>query len=116
MTDTEAIVWAAGFLEGEGTFNVNKKGRWNLACGQMDPEPLHRLIAIFKCGKLSFRQAGSIYYTKTGPKPRSGWWGWEVSNRDDILRVTALVLPYMSYGRRVRIPWTRYVTAGEYDA
>lgn len=110
MNEVESLIWAAGFLEGEGTFNVGKSGRWNLACGQKDPEPLHRLQAIFKTGKLSFRKPGSVYYTKTGAKWRDGWWGWEVSDRVEILRVTSLVLPYMSYGRRVRIPWIASVT------
>jgi hypothetical protein len=109
MTERQALIWAAGFLEGEGTFNVGKSGRWNLACGQMDPEPLHRLRAIFGAGRLSFRKPGSIYYTKTGPKWRDGWWGWEVRDREDILRITRSVLPYMSYGRRTRIPWIREV-------
>jgi hypothetical protein len=53
MVDTNQLYWAAGFLEGEGTFGVyqyphSKRGvQYAVAAEQVQREPLERLLKIF---------------------------------------------------------------------
>lgn len=109
--EADDLAWAAGFLEGEGSFCIRSNGRWFLGAGQVDREPLERLQALF---------GGNIYKRERGPGVladgfnRQAWYGWETSRKDLILSITAAVLPLMTESRRVRIPWSaeaaRYIT------
>lgn len=46
MADERFMAWAAGFLEGEGSFTVNKGSSLLVSATQADPEMLERL----RCG------------------------------------------------------------------
>lgn len=54
--------WAAGFLEGEGSFNAsNTSGRARtryikIVCPQVQLEPLERLQKVMRCGAISLRR------------------------------------------------------------
>jgi len=41
------IAWAAGFIEGEGTFGASKHGGIHIAVCQIQLEPLERLQRLF---------------------------------------------------------------------
>ena len=78
------VAWAAGFLEGEGSFysslrkrrrrgKVELRGEWVIKTQSVDLEPLERLKSIF---------AGSI----CGPYPSRGlgkkkYWIWTLSGK-----------------------------------
>jgi hypothetical protein len=63
------ITWAAGFLEGEGSF-VRRGGSLTVTAGQVNEEPLRRMLALF---------GGSLKaYTTNRPRtPRV--WTWLAS-------------------------------------
>jgi hypothetical protein len=41
------LAWAAGFIEGEGTFAVFRGGYFKMTAGQVNPEPLRWIQEIF---------------------------------------------------------------------
>ena len=59
------IYWAAGFIEGEGTFYFDKRVA-SIRVPQVEPEPLERLKRTF---------GGNSYFRKSynGPKQHSQW-------------------------------------------
>lgn len=60
------VAWAAGFIEGEGTFSASGDGGVSLCVPQVQREPLERLQRLFGG---NIRQASN---TKTG-KPLHRW-------------------------------------------
>jgi hypothetical protein len=70
-----------------------------VGAGQVNREPLERLQKMYG-GRLyrrtSVRQDGAN---------RRPWWGWEVTERAAILRLTEDVRPWLSQNRLDRIPW-----------
>lgn len=94
MTDrwnTTDVAWAAGFFEGEGTFQYPPR-----ACLRVlntDPDPLYRLQAIFGFGNIH------------GPHPQRGlgtkpYWYWNVSNYEHRQAVVAAMWRWLSPRRR----------------
>lgn len=63
------LYWAAGFLEGEGTFPPRKKSRDGIqvACGQVQREPLERLQAMF---------GGNIRLSRRSSPRQDIYWWW----------------------------------------
>ncbi len=59
---TSEDYWAAGFLEGEGSFYVSKTGRVCISCPQKEREPLERLQAVIGGRIYSFTQKGGTYF------------------------------------------------------
>lgn len=59
----EQIAWAAGFLEGEGTFSAmsGNDHRARISAGQKEREPLECLLAWF--GGRIYAQRGRAYHT-----------------------------------------------------
>ena len=88
-TDLE-IGWAAGFLEGEGTFASRRRGQrthLRIRANQVNPEPLRRLQHLF---------GGSVsWYAKGGV---NGIWMWEVSHRK-ARTLAHLIRPLLSSRR-----------------
>ncbi len=93
MTREQSIIWAAGFLEGEGYF---ERGKWRMGAAQVNREPLDRLKDVF---------GGNIYPRKRNPEIQRDWWGWELNGEDRVVAATAELLPYLSEDRKQRIPW-----------
>lgn len=92
------LAWAAGFLEGEGSFGVtsfNKNGsRGNrITCRQVNVEPLRRLMKIFG-GTLVFIEAPSQR------KARISEWRCSGMRARIIMR---LIFPQMSRRRQKQI-------------
>ena len=96
----EQIAWVAGFLEGEGYFELKKQGKsaptMRIGAGQVNKEPLERLQILF---------GGRIHKRTQDPSVRRSWWGWELNGRDACLRLTLLIEPWLSENRKERIPW-----------
>ena len=122
VTRGDSIIWAAGFIEGEGFFAVKNNRRklkdgtrsiytsYELGANQVNIEPLRELQRIFG-GRLHTRKN-----VRADGIPRRIWTGWVVTNRERILEITHEIAPYLSEDRRQRIPWldeaARYVTTG----
>ena len=92
------VVWAAGFLEGEGTFGYYRQskstmGTPTVAVGQNDPEPIERLQRVFpqfRYVSTHLTSAGNVHHTA-----RCAGAG--------AAMVMVEVLPYMSTRRSVAI-------------
>lgn len=66
----DALIWAAAFLEGEGSFTVNN-GTLRVTANQVQREPLERLRAIFG-GKVSLTIPSRRRFIKS-EQPLSMW-------------------------------------------
>ena len=70
MITVRDIAWAAGFMEGEGSFMSRCKGAILLECVQVQKEPLERLQKLF---------GGNLYLVQRKPsmKPnQQNYWRW----------------------------------------
>ena len=56
---TRDLEWSAGFIEGEGSFDIDR-GRGRVCAVQVNREPLEKLLALF----------GGHIYTR---RPTEGW-------------------------------------------
>jgi hypothetical protein len=86
MTDNEALCWAAGFLEGEGSFIYHN---WTPAvlASQVEKEPLEKIQILFGGNlRLCSRQA----YRNKGQNAKDIW-------RWDIFGVPAIFLMFRLY-------------------
>lgn len=61
------LEWAAGFLEGEGSFHFSKYKHLSVSAAQVQKEPLERLQAMF---------GGSIYGKQPKNPNHSYFWKW----------------------------------------
>ncbi len=89
------LVWAAGFLEGEGYF---QRGKFTIGATQVNREPLDRLSALF---------GGTVRQAKAKPDQykRQPFHLWAVSGRERCLAIAREILPWLSEDRKNRIPW-----------
>jgi hypothetical protein len=78
--------WAAGFLEGEGSFLLNRN-RVRIVAGQKEREPLERLKALF---------GGSICWSPSGP---IHYWNLSIGAKEQM----QLLRPLMSSRRQGQI-------------
>lgn len=90
-TETD-YAWAAGFLDGEGCFNLSKRNGLHettrspvLHAGQNDRRPLDKLSDMFGGTVREFR------VTSAGNQAHQ----WALSGADDIRRVIPLIAPYL---------------------
>lgn len=84
------IAWAAGFIEGEGSFKKHARS-YRIVCGQNDREPLDRLSALFGG---SIRLQHRMY--RGEPRPI---FVWEVYG-EKAGRAIDLIYPFLSARRR----------------
>jgi len=86
MVTKADIAWAAGFLEGEGSFSA-RRGPKVTAC-QVDLEPLERLRSLF----------GGVMFKRKTPKGTPAWvWA---ANGTRGAGVIFTVFPFLSQRRR----------------
>jgi hypothetical protein len=95
--DPFELGWAAGFLEGEGSFHLSKSVR--ISAGQQSIEPLVRLQRALGCGRIRAagtpgRGAHKAHWSKT--------WSWTLGGvlAAEVMRVLE---PHMSARRREQI-------------
>jgi hypothetical protein len=86
------IAWAAGFLEGEGSFTC-RGNTVTVTASQVQPEPVYRLQRLFG-GKL-------YHYTQANPK-HSPFIRWHLFHRD-ARGLMMTIYPLMSPKRRQQI-------------
>lgn len=74
MTSTVDLAWAAGFLDGEGTFYVGSNGRGHMRlsvkAAQVQRWPLDRLATLF---------GGNIYFCRGGRGNQQDYYVWSLS-------------------------------------
>ena len=87
------LYWAAGFLEGEGCFTLQRK-QPTVCAAQVDRQPLERLQRVFGYGNIRF-------LPRYQPNHRHAW-QWTILSR----RATAVMMtlyPLLSPRRQERI-------------
>lgn len=94
----EDLAWAAGFLEGEGSFSVNTTGNSKIPtvqAAQVQEEPIDRLLKIFPFG----RKYGP-YQHKRGKQPH---YRFTTHTLDHSQAIAAAVWQWMSPRRKQQI-------------
>ena len=94
-TDT---AWLAGWLEGEGCFNVasvNGSRMARIAAGSTDRDILDYALTITGVGNITLRKRGP-----TNVKPL---WMWSVNAQDDVRALMVRILPWMGERRTQKI-------------
>jgi len=95
----DSLDWAAGVLEGEGSFcavpayNPELKVG-SIQCGMTDPEILHRLQRVLGAGHVY-----GPYQSRSTSKP---CWIYRVARQDDVVRIAWKLFPFMGCRRKVR--------------
>lgn len=91
------VAWAAGFLEGEGSF-MSWRGKPRIKVSQVNREPLEQLQTLFD-GPICLD--GGPARKKANPR-RQEMWYWSLSGprAEAVMRA---VYPYMSQKRRDQI-------------
>jgi len=99
MLDMHELYWAAGFLEGEGSFTPNaKRNSCQISAPQVEREPLLRLQALMG-GNLTLR----FEHEKRKGRRSCRWiWRWEMSGKDAAAWMMTL-WSLMSAKRRAQI-------------
>lgn len=90
--------WAAGFLEGEGTFKkslTNRAGGEQVSAVQVNPEPLTQLQQLFGGRVIKYTQIKT-----TGNE--SDYWSWEVSGAK-ARGIMLTIYHLLSYKRQQQI-------------
>jgi hypothetical protein len=82
------LEWAAGFLEGEGSF-VGNDGRVIVVAGQKDPECLYRLQELF---------GGTIHQRRT-----RDFYVWQLGQKEPAKELMLKLRPFMSARRKEQI-------------
>jgi hypothetical protein len=102
----EEIAWAAGFLEGEGSFTWQGK-YFKISAVQVDNEPLRRLLRYFggSIREESGRRAGGDSYQR---QPSFRW----TLCGNAALEVGSTLRPWLSARRQARIPDLDAIRAG----
>lgn len=93
------LAWAAGFLDGEGSFlfiirsDDRGRGRLTVQASQSDIRPLEKLISIL---------GGRIYgpYSHAIGKP---YWEWRIGTEETVLATFDILLPYLSEPKQEQI-------------
>lgn len=86
------VAWAAGFLEGEGTFGRDGFRTFRVRASQNEREPLDRLVAVF---------GGLVSHRHPPSKPRAIF-EWAASGSRAV-EVMEAIYPHMSTRRRRQI-------------
>lgn len=100
MWKREDVIWAAGLLEGEGTFveKSSQPGYLEIQCNSTDKDVLDRLKQVFNLGKVygPYKFASD----KLGKKEK---WTWKVNSSHQVLAIIFAIFPWMSVRRQFRM-------------
>lgn len=92
----EELAWAAGFIDGEGSFNWNVTragyGVPRFGLNQVDSEPVERLLAVFPFLGLSIRQREHSHY-------QDQWYVW-ANGYERVQAILAMTWPWLSEFKR----------------
>lgn len=89
------VAWAAGVIEGEGTFSISKTDKSIRVIVRMTDEDVVRRIYDLFGGAFS-----GPYAEQSRMKPI---WTWSMGKRSEIIPFLKLILPYMGKRRTARI-------------
>lgn len=90
------LAWAAGLMEGEGSFTCyplkrrNNSYRVSVSMSMTDKDVLDTFCSVIGVGKVKGPYKGS-------KKPR---YTWEVQNFEECLKVSEMLLPYLHSRRQ----------------
>lgn len=90
------IAWAAGIIEGEGTFSIGKDRTKSVIVRMTDKDVVLRLRSIFG-GNFT---GPHVYLSAPGRKPL---YRWSVSRREEVVELLRAILPHMGERRTKRI-------------
>lgn len=93
MNINQAILWAAGFLEGDGCFSLYKDKYLAVQVTQVNPEPIADLVRWF---------GGAVYYTKDKRPNCNGFYNWRLT-RHDAAALMMTLYSFMSEKRKNQI-------------
>jgi hypothetical protein len=88
------VAWAAGLFEGEGSVYVCKVGdrtRAGVELSSTDEDVILKFVSIIGFGKIAKRER----------PPHKTHWRWYLYNRDEIIEVIELLLPYLGERRTI---------------
>jgi hypothetical protein len=92
IANRDDLLWLAGLLEGEGTFDLHRGRYPRIRLGMSDRDVVGRVATLLGCRvRLSFRRA-----------PNSAIWHAEISG-DRAAAVMEEILPYMGARRSAKI-------------
>lgn len=96
MEVTHSVEWAAGIIEGEGSFRFHKfKNRKNsysvgIQVSMIDEDTLNKLFDVLKVGAVR-----GPYFNKA----KSPMWTWAVYKQTDVFDLLIKIGPYLSKRR-----------------
>ena len=90
MLPTEAA-WLAGFFDGEGTHQHDRRGKNGLCC-QMTINSTRR-PALLYCQEIT--GIGRVLPQKLMPPQRKRQWRWSVSRQNDVANLLHQMRPYL---------------------
>ena len=89
----QAIIWAAGFLEGDGCFQLTTGRHLRITAVQVNPEPIADLVRWF---------GGAVNHHTPKDKNRNGVYRWQLT-RHDGAALMMTVYSFMSEKRKSQI-------------
>lgn len=98
MKDELDIAWAAGILEGEGCFGLNKVKNFpskqiSIRCKMTDNDIILRLQSVF---------GGYVRPKKPNKETDKPLWEWSLYKQADVETVILKILPYLGVRRSAK--------------
>ena len=97
MTAREQIAWAAGFIDGDGSFQASRSGQATIAAGQSssngEPEELSRMAEYF-----GGRVTGPYQSKAVNRQPN---YKWSIVGFGAVQSIVAVMWPFLSQTKRV---------------
>lgn len=94
------IAWAAGLIEGEGSFSCSRRNRPFIQIQMCDKDVLEQIQQRTGMGNVTGPYAGS---QGLGVGPRKPTYSWKVYKQRDVWRLLLAIAPLLSERRRARI-------------
>ena len=99
----ENLAWAAGFVDGEGSFYLThqdgRPARPRFEIGQVDPRALHRLRRILGFGAKVAGPYTNKKYARSRARPM---WVYSVSGFEDVQALVALIWTWLGPVKRTQ--------------
>lgn len=90
----QQVAWLAGWLEGEGSFSLQRRGSKVLTGSTTDADVAHSVLAVAGAGSLSYQEARRVTW-----KPV---YVWKVCESEAIAQILKPVLPFLGERRTIQ--------------